>query len=123
MSKDLKKVVGDLLEVTNDRIESLAQLIKDHEASGAQLKKKSTKKKAKAGSAAGGGGGEEADAMDALQTGDIVYLQVPDEANPGIFHGDLAMSRCGVQEQGEREVRSPCTGATGGRCWALRGAP
>ena len=103
-SKDMKNIVGDLLSVTNDRIEALAQLIKDHESSGAALKKakpKAAKKAAKGGTPVEGG---EEGGLDALHTGDVVSIAGLEEATAGLLIGDRAAGRIGVQEQSERQV-------------------
>ena len=103
MSKDMKKIVGELLDVTNERIEALAQLIKDHESSGAPLKRAAPKKKAKGPAA--GADGEAEGGLDAVQTGDVVVLQATDESVAGLLLGDRAAGNCGVQMQSERDVR------------------
>lgn len=102
---DETKTTHDLVEMTNSRIEVLTGLIREIQAKGItrgpserslrrtrSLTTTSFKEKEK----------DKEETLDSVQIGDIVYLD--HEETKSILTGDRVAIRCGMQEQGSREV-------------------
>lgn len=96
------KVTQELVEMTNSRIEVLTNLIKDIQARGI-VRGPSDKHLRRTRSFTATAVKEATEeTLDSLQTGDIIYMDHTETKS--ILTGDRVASRCGMQEQGSRQV-------------------
>jgi hypothetical protein len=99
---EVMKTTQDLIEMTNSRIEVLGSLIKEIQTKGI-IRSTSEKQLRRTRSLTTAVVKEtKEETLDSLQIGDIIHMDHTETKS--IMIGDRVASRCGMQEQGSRQV-------------------